>query len=193
MGLRHYLFGLQKISSKQILKKDRILESCVQFYQNYVEKQMDYKIENYKPDYKIEILTVWEKSVLETHHFLSQKDFSEIKEMLNNFDFNTLNVFCLIQNCKVIGFIALQDLKIEMLFLDPEFIGKGLGKVMLNYATSNLHANFVDVNEQNINATNFYEKFGFETYERTEKDDLGKNYPLLRMKLKNKSDENNVS
>ena len=41
----------------------------------------------------------------------------------------------------------------------------------------------MDVNEQNTKAVEFYRKFGFETYERTEKDDEGKGYPLLRMKL----------
>ncbi|RDV12574.1 GNAT family N-acetyltransferase [Pontibacter diazotrophicus] len=41
----------------------------------------------------------------------------------------------------------------------------------------------VDVNEQNTKAVEFYQKLGFETYERTAQDDQGKDYPLLRMKL----------
>ena len=144
---------------------------------------MNYKIENYTPAYKNEILTVWENSVLATHHFLSPKDFIEIKEMLQHFDFENINVFCLNENSKVIGFLALQKFKIEMLFLDPEYMGRGLGRKLLDYAVSNHKANSVDVNEQNTNAKKFYEKFVFKIYERTEKDDFGKNYPLLRMKL----------
>lgn len=147
---------------------------------------MNYQIEKYKPEYKNEILTVWEKSVLATHHFLTPEDFNEIKEMLQDFDFEQLNVFCLTEHNQVLGFLALQERKIEMLFLDPEYIGKGLGYQLLDFAVSTHQANLVDVNEQNTNAKNFYEKFGFETFERTEKDDQGKNYPLLRMRLKNR-------
>ena len=145
---------------------------------------MNYQIENYKSRYKDEVIAVWEKSVLATHHFLDPKDFAEIKEILRNFDFAALNVFCLTESNKVIGFIALQDSKIEMLFLDPGYINRGFGFKLMNFAISNFRVNKVDVNEQNTEAKKFYEKLGFETFETTEKDDLGKNYPLLRMKLK---------
>jgi putative acetyltransferase len=93
-------------------------------------------------------------------------------------------VFCLTEDDLVIGFIGVADKKIEMLFLDPKYFGQGLGKMLMNFAISELAADKVDVNEQNIKAVNFYKKFGFEIIERTEKDDQGRNYPLLRMKLK---------
>lgn len=137
----------------------------------------------YQPENKNEILLIWEKSVLATHDFLSRKDFIEIKEMLQNFDFKELNVFCQIVQNKIVGFIGLNSSKIEMLFLDPNYIGKGLGKNLMNFAVVNHNANLVDVNEQNTHAKNFYEKYGFEVYERTEKDNLGKDYPILKMKL----------
>ena len=70
-----------------------------------------------------------------------------------------------------------------MLFLDPDYFGQGLGKILMNYAINELSVDKVDVNEQNINAVNFYQRLGFKTYERTDKDDQGKDYPLLRMKL----------
>jgi putative acetyltransferase len=54
----------------------------------------------------------------------------------------------------------------------------------MNFALGELSADKVDVNEQNIKAVNFYKKSGFEIIERSEKDDQGRNYPLLRMKLK---------
>lgn len=144
---------------------------------------MNYKIEQYQPRHKTEIINVWEKSVIATHHFLSEKDFQEIKHMLQNFDFDQLHTSCLTLNNKVIGFLALKDKKIEMLFLDPEYIGKKLGYRLLHYAVSTFKANAVDVNEQNDHARKFYESFGFQIEERTEQDDLGKNYPLLRMKI----------
>jgi putative acetyltransferase len=54
----------------------------------------------------------------------------------------------------------------------------------MNYALSVHSANAVDVNEENEQAFLFYRKFGFETIERTDLDDQGKDYPLLRMRLR---------
>jgi putative acetyltransferase len=88
------------------------------------------------------------------------------------------------QENSVLGFVGVADQKVEMLFLDPTYFGQGLGLKLLNFAVKNLKANKVDVNEQNGKALKFYQKFGFETVERTDKDDQGRNYPLLRMKLK---------
>lgn len=52
------------------------------------------EIFKFKPENKPEILLILEKSVLETHNFLSHKDFIEIREILRNFNFEELNVFC---------------------------------------------------------------------------------------------------
>jgi len=142
-----------------------------------------FKIEKYTDKDREQILNVWEKSVLATHDFLNPIDFEEIKKFLQTFNFNDIEVYCLKQNDEVAGFIGLTKRKIEMLFLSPKYIGKGLGKKLTDFAFSELKANKVDVNEQNTNAVKFYEKIGFKTYERTEKDDQGKEYPLLRMRL----------
>ncbi|MFN0292379.1 GNAT family N-acetyltransferase [Pedobacter helvus] len=142
-----------------------------------------FKIKKYHSKYKDQIILVWEKSVLATHHFLSRADFIEIKALLVTYDFEILAMFCLIDDEKVIGFIGIYQHKIEMLFLDPEYTGKGLGRQLIEFAITKLGVTLVDVNEQNTNAKIFYEKAGFEVYEKTEKDDFGKNYPLLRMKL----------
>ena len=71
-----------------------------------------------------------------------------------------------------------------MLFSKPDYLGQGLVKKSIGFAFNNLTVTKVDVNERNLSAVKFYEKLGFETYERIEKDDQGKNYPVLRMELK---------
>ncbi len=145
---------------------------------------MNTQIIKYNPVYKNEVLSVWEKSVLATHLFLSEEDFVEIKLMLQDFDFTQFDVFLLSVDQKIAGFIGISNQKIEMLFLDPDYIGKGYGKHLVDYAFAAFDVNLVDVNEQNTDAIKFYEKIGFETYERKELDDMGKNYPILKMKLK---------
>ncbi|TDX86256.1 GNAT family N-acetyltransferase [Epilithonimonas xixisoli] len=145
---------------------------------------MSFKIIEYKDSHKNGILSVWEKSVKATHHFLLESDFEEYKKILQNFDFKDLDVFCLEEKGEIIGFIGIHSEKIEMLFLNPDYIGKGLGKQLTDFAFSNFDIQYVDVNKQNPKATKFYKKIGFETFDRKEKDDMGKPYPILKMKLK---------
>lgn len=144
---------------------------------------MSYEIKKYETEFKKQLLQVWENSVLATHYFLKPEDFNEIKLMLVDFDFNQIDVFCLFENQIMIGFIGVYDAKIEMLFLDPNHINKGLGLMLMNYVITNFNIAFVDVNEQNFKALEFYQKIGFEIFDRSEKDDMGKNYPILKMKF----------
>ncbi len=142
-----------------------------------------FQITPYSDNLKNQILLVWEQSVKATHDFLSHDDFEDIKLFLSKFDFNLLSVHCLARHNDIVGFIGITDRKIEMLFLSPSYFGKGLGKQLIEFAFEKYQANEVDVNEQNTSAVIFYKKFGFEPYERTEKDDQGRDYPLLRMRL----------
>ncbi len=143
-----------------------------------------FEIIKYTDTYRPQVLTVWEKSVHATHDFLTPTDFEEIKELVRTINFNDLQVFCIVDGNEVAGFIGVADKKVEMLFLAPEYFGKGLGQKLLNFAVNELNAKKVDVNEQNTKALKFYQNFGFEIFERTEKDDQGRNYPLLRLKLR---------
>lgn len=142
-----------------------------------------FKITKYADTYRPQVLAVWEKSVLATHDFLTPSDFEEIKELIRTINFNDLQVFCLVDGNEVAGFIGVADKKVEMLFIAPEYFGQGHGLKLLNFAVNELNADKVDVNEQNVKALKFYQKFGFEIFERTDQDDQGRNYPLLRLKL----------
>lgn len=143
----------------------------------------NFEIYPYTERYRQQVLKIWEQSVLATHHFLTPTDFEEIKELVNNINFNDFQVYCLANENGVSGFIGVAGQKIEMLFLAPQYFGQGLGQRLLNFAVKELQADKLDVNEQNAKALKFYQKSGFETFERTDKDDQGRNYPLLRMKL----------
>ena len=143
----------------------------------------DFEIKPYHLDYHRDLLRIWEKAVLATHDFLKEEDFSEIKSFLEGFDFNSLNVYVLTVQSKMIGFIGVSDSKIEMLFVDPAEHSKGYGTQLLHFAIQKLLANEVSVNEQNDKAVAFYKKAGFRVNKRFDKDDQGRAYPILIMKL----------
>lgn len=147
--------------------------------------KFNFSILPYKKAYRNQMLQVWEKSVLATHDFLKKNDFETIRKIVEGIDFEKFTVVCLVDEFgQVIGFLGLMEKKVEMLFLDPTWIGKGLGKLLLKYAIDSCACDEVDVNEQNKGARIFYENAGFEVVTRSEKDGAGMNYPILHMKLK---------
>ena len=130
------------------------------------------------------LIDVWEKSVRETHLFLSNKEIDEIK----NFVPMALKLVphLIIEsdaNGVPIAFMGIDDRKLEMLFIDPREQGKGLGRKLLEHGITNYGVKEVVVNEQNPQAKGFYEHMGFKVYERSEIDEQGNPYPILFMKL----------
>ena len=47
-----------------------------------------------------------------------------------------------------------------------------------------MRRHLIDVNEQNIHAAAVYRHWVFEAYERTDTDDQGNPFPILKMQLK---------
>ncbi|WP_222705776.1 GNAT family N-acetyltransferase [Salidesulfovibrio onnuriiensis] len=129
-----------------------------------------------------EITDVWEASVRATHHFLSEEDILFFRPLVLNEYLAAVDLYCLKDgNGKIHGFLGVLDGKIEMLFLDPESRGKGLGRLLLTFAVETLGADKVDVNEQNPAAVGFYEHMGFRVAGRSALDGSGKPFPLLHM------------
>lgn len=78
--------------------------------------------------------------------------------------------------------MGIENHKVEMLFLDPKSRGKGLGKKYIKTALDKFDVKLLDVNEDNPQAVAFYEHMGFVVFERSDRDDQGKPYPILHMK-----------
>ncbi len=145
---------------------------------------MKYQIDKvFKKEYK-EVVTIWEASVRATHHFLSEEDIQYFKPLILNSYLDAVELRCIRDtNKKIIGFLGVADQHVEMLFIHPDFMGKAVGKNLLNFAIESLKVTKVDVNEQNEQAVGFYTYFGFETVGRSELDATGKPYPIVHMEL----------
>ena len=132
----------------------------------------------------IEQLTqIWERSVKATHLFLSDDEITEIKKFVPDTLSEIAHLVIAINEAgDAIGFMGIEDSKIEMLFISPDERGKGLGKAFIEYGIEHFTVNQVTVNEQNPQAIGFYEHLGFSVYNRTDTDEEGRPYPLLYMK-----------
>ncbi len=130
------------------------------------------------------IMEIWASSVKATHHFLSEADFSFFQKAIPADCLPQLDVYLLEDSGIAKGFLAVANNNLEMLFVDDTAIGKGYGKILLDYALQELQVTHVDVNEQNEQALAFYKSMGFQQIGRSEKDGTGKPYPILHLKYK---------
>lgn len=143
------------------------------------------KIETAHPSHFEHLVTVWESSVRATHHFLQESDIAALRPLLLNAYLPNLKVMIARDEAGVIhGFLGVDENRIEMLFVDAASRGKGVGKLLLNYAITHFGANEVDVNEQNPQGVAFYQHMGFVQVGRSERDGQGNAFPLLHMKLR---------
>lgn len=96
--------------------------------------------------------------------------------------------FKLIVNDKTIGYYSILKLeneviKLDNLFLLPEYIGKGYGKTLMNDCIEKAKENNIKkiILDSDPNAELFYKSFGFEVYDKLESSI--KNRFLLQMEL----------
>lgn len=150
-----------------------------------MEKSGSYYVEPFSGKNYSRLVAIWESAVLETHHFLQKADFDSINEAIDKEYLPAVDLWVAksTKDGSVCGFMGITDNKLEMLFIHAAERGKGVGKLLLQYAVEKLGVKSVDVNEQNGQAVGFYQKFGFFVINRQECDAQGKPYPILEMSL----------
>lgn len=127
---------------------------------------------------------LWEASVRATHHFLREEDIENLMPYVTEGLANINHLYVAFDADAPTAFIGIQDEKIEMLFVSPQYLRKGIGKQLVDMAVKNHQAVFVDVNEQNPGARAFYEKLGFVEFGRTEMDSQGNPFPIIALRLR---------
>lgn len=124
------------------------------------------------------LTAIWERSVLHTHDFLSKEDYKLIRSKLPEY-FSDVDIFVYEKADKIAAFMGISDNKIEMFFCDPDYFRQGIGSSMIDYAVQFLHIKYVDVNELNNQAVEFYKSMNFIVIGRQEHDVFG--YALLHL------------
>lgn len=126
------------------------------------------------------LLVIWETSVIKTHLFLTKEDIQTIKIDVKTALETVENLYVFYDDKKHIqGFIVIEKQKVEMLFVDANVRGQGIGKQLLLFAIAHFDVRYVDVNEQNQQAVEFYYHMGFQQQSRSESDDQGRPFPIL--------------
>ncbi|MDA8513259.1 acetyltransferase [Citrobacter sp. Igbk 14] len=129
------------------------------------------------------LVSIWCRSVDATHHFLSPDYRIELEELVRSFLPEAPLWVAVTEKDEPVAFMLLTEQHIDALFVDPDMRGSGVGKLLIEHALSLASTLTTDVNEQNDQAVGFYKKMGFKVTGRTEVDDLGRPYPLLKLVL----------
>lgn len=143
---------------------------------------MKYMIANASKSEYLILIDIWERSVKSSHDFLSEEDIAEIKDQILNQYFDVLDLHCIKdKNQNILGFSGVAQDKLEMLFIDPDAQGMGIGSMLCRHVIDNYGVCYVDVNEQNPKALEFYIKMGFKKIGRSALDPAGRPFPILHM------------
>src|SRR5262249_32216484 len=129
------------------------------------------------------VLDIWRASVNATHHFLSSADRHDIEEEVVAFLPHVPLWLAVDDDDRPIGFMLLEEDRLEGLFIHPLHRGAGVGRALVQQALVFQPSLTTEVNEQNAQAVGFYEHLGFEPIGRSEKDRQGRSYPLIHMRL----------
>ena len=140
---------------------------------------------NERTDALVAVLTdIWEASVRATHTFLTEVDIAALRQYVPDALRAVEHLTVLLDdNSQPAGFCGVDGRRLEMLFLHPDMIGKGAGRMLVQHVFDTYQVNAVCVNEQNPNAAAFYRRMGFVVLDhRTELDEQGRPFPLLYLK-----------
>ena len=130
------------------------------------------------------LFDLWLRSVRATHSFVSAEDLEammpQVRAYLSAAD---SGLWVAHDADRILGFMGLSGSKMDSLFLDPASHGRGIGRRLVEFATSLSPDLAVDVNEQNDAARKFYEACGFAVQGRSPLDEQGRPYPILHLRL----------
>ena len=147
-------------------------------------RSIDNSVRRVRAEESARVLEVWEASVRATHDFLSEADIGFFKPLVLGELYGLEHLVGLRDHeGTLVGFAGVSHGKLEALFVDPACHRRGVGRILTQYAVTQLGADRVDVNEQNRQAVAFYEHLGYVVEARSEFDATGKPFPLLHMRV----------
>lgn len=103
-----------------------------------------------------QLVEVWQRSVQATHLFLSAPEIAAIRTYVPQALCGVEHLIAAQDESGTpVGFMGVQENRLEMLFLDPEVRGQGLGARLLCLGMEQYGVSELTVNEQNPAAADF--------------------------------------
>ena len=127
-------------------------------------------------------LQIWRDAVDATHGFLTPEHRAEIDVMVAEQFLPNADLWLATDEAgRPVGFLVMDGVMIDALFVDPAVHGQGYGTRLLSKALELSPYATVDASEQATNALPFYLSRGFRVVGRSETDPQGSPYPLIHL------------
>ncbi|MDL2272249.1 GNAT family N-acetyltransferase [Desulfovibrio sp. OttesenSCG-928-I05] len=142
-------------------------------------------IRPFTPEDRDALTELWLRSVRATHTFLSEDDIAFYHPLVHD-GLGTMETWVLENASGPLGFMGMDENKVEALFMEPAHAGQGGGRRLMTFAREKTPLEtplLVDVNEDNPNALQFYLRLGFRQTARSPRDGSGRAFPLLHLAL----------
>lgn len=126
-----------------------------------------------------DLLSAWENANRLAHPFLTKAFVKQEKSNIEHVYLPNADTWIVESNHKVMGFVALIGNEVGGLFVDPSAHGLGLGKALMDKASS-LHRTLeLDVFKANNIGRSFYRRYGFS--EKVESIHEATGNPVMRL------------
>lgn len=130
---------------------------------------------------KARALDIWLEASAIAHPFFTAEQLREQQALVRDIYLDKAETWVAEADGILLGFIGLLDNWIGGLFVAPTAQRKGVGRALVEHASSLKGALALEVYEANVTAQAFYQRLGFEVTDRRETDDNGLTFPLLKM------------
>lgn len=127
-----------------------------------------------------DLTDIWFNASVKAHSFIPEAYWKNNKEKMQDTYLPMSEVYLIEDQNKSYGFIALIENKIAAIFISPEHQGKGLGKLLINYAKIQKDSLELNVYQQNTNSVRFYKSVGFKVIEEAFDVEAGSKEFLMR-------------
>ena len=128
-----------------------------------------------------ELLDVWYRASLISHPFLSGEFLETERRQIAERWLPIAETIVYEIDGHVVGFLALIDIEVGAIFVDPDYQGQGIGRALMD--TAQRSRSFLELNvfEDNSIGRRFYDSYGFEFVDRHVHEPTG--HTELRLRL----------
>ncbi|MGO2053885.1 GNAT family N-acetyltransferase [Arthrobacter sp. MYb211] len=110
-----------------------------------------------------ELLDVWRSSVEGRLDFLSAADLTSVASTLETVYAQRAEIFVAHLGAQVVGFMAMDERRVELLWVHHEHRQQGIGRALAAFALSSCAEIEMVLNAQNIAGLEFFRRCGFES------------------------------
>ncbi|AXT84074.1 GNAT family N-acetyltransferase [Aeromicrobium sp. A1-2] len=124
---------------------------------------------------------VWERAARPTHPFLDDEHLADLRPRIRDLLLPSMDVWLAAIDGRPVGFVGARDDHVELLYIDPEAQGRGVGPALLTRVANGAGPRSVEVYAGNAVGLGFYRSQGFGETRRDPTDVVGRAFAIVHL------------